>query len=410
MALLNPVSQVDQAFNDTLIRKAEDSAFDSLAEMYGVPRVEPFKIKYWRKGLQHVALGPRGAPGSTFGFVREVLREWDKSYQIQIQKGAGLDQRITWVAGGPLAGFEFKDLFRFWEIDGKVYLSNGKTAAGASPWAWIELSPFSGAHWNSCSWSLDLTLVTGIPVNKTAIRLPFTCKAYGAQYKLYVDVPEALAPATFLQYDYAWAIQYENTAPIPALAPQYWYPSTVEHLGDVEALQFPYTGYFPVTADPLDQSKWTVDQGATLSRIDFFSDLDGAPAPARGGNYVATLRVNNAPTALTVTLGAAATHAFTNANVAVSAGDVLSIQIASAAGTAAPLVGPRIQVHATRPVGQPIGGQLLNDAAVSGDQTAGPHPLYLSGSTFESLRVTLELLLAAGVIPEVIPFDFKQPW
>jgi len=407
MALLSPLSQVDRAFNDTLILKAQGYAFDDLADMYGVPRISYIHEKYWRKALQHVAFGPRGAPGSTFAFLREALRGFDKTYQVDVDPSNATKHRITWVAGGPGAGFLFSDLYRFWEIKGEIFFSNGKTAAGAAPWAYIELSKYPGPHWRACDWSQDSSLIAGLPTQFDAVRLPFTCKAYGAIYKVFIENVLEVAPPTYMQVDFNWEIQYQNANPGPFLN---WYPSTVDHVGDLEAQTVPYTGKFPLTWAPTPESQWVVEYPTTLNRLDFFGDRDASALPARGGNYVATLLINGAPTAMTATLGAAATHAFVNINVPTVVGDVLSIQISSGAGVNQPLIRPTIQVHGARPVGQPYGGQLLNTAADAGNQTTGPFPLYLNDSGVASWNYTLGLLLAAGVVPEVVAFNFDTPW
>jgi hypothetical protein len=410
MALFNPLSQVQQAFNDTLIRKAEGEAFDSLAEMYGVPRLDYIEVKYWRKALQHVALGPRGSLGATFAFVREALRKQDKAYQVNVDPDPAKKNRIYWVAGGPAAGFTFKDLYRFWEIDGEVYFSTGwkGTSPGAAPWAYLEMSKYRGPYWTACDWSKDTTLIAGVPTQRAATRLPFTCKSGNAMYKLYIEADTfTVAPPMYIQIDYGWAMQYANANPVPLVD---WFPSTIQHVGDLEGAVIPYSGLFPVTFGIPSQSEWVVDETATLKRLDVFADQGEPGFPARGGNYVVTLMLNGVATALTATLGAAATSAFGAGNIATAPGDKLALKVTSGAGVNKSLIRPRFQVHGERLGGQPIGGEVLPDATAQGDQTNGPYPWYLNDAGVAGWKQTLEVLLAAGVVPEVYAFTFSYPW
>lgn len=410
MALLNPLSQAQQAFNDTLIRKAEGEMFDMVAELYGVPRLDYIDAKYWRKALQHVALGPRGALGSTFAFVREALRAQDTVYQVNVDPDPAKKHRIYWVAGGLAAGFTFQDLYRFWEIEGEVYCSTGwkGTSPGAAPWAYLELSKYRGPYWAPCDWSADSTLIAGVPTQQAATRLPFTCKSGNATYKLFIEGDILLvAPPTYIQVDYGWAIQYANANPVPLVD---WFPTTINHVGELEAATIPYTGLFPVMFGVTPKSEWVVQEDATLKRLDVFANQDDPGLPARGGSYTVTILLNGAATGLSAVLGAADKHVFDLGSVVVAPGDKLAIQVTSGAGVNQPLLHPRFQVHGERLVGQPVGGEVLLDATQAGDQTAGPYPLYLNDAGLAGWKYTLELLLAAGVVPEVYAFNFDHPW
>ena len=408
MSMQNPLSQVDQAFADTLIHKAEGDAFDQLAQMYGVPRIPSIPVKYWRKALQHVALGPRGAHGSTFGFVREALRGHDVVFSVQRDSGATTKHRIYWVSGGPAAGFTRKDLHRFWEIDGAVYLSTSwKGAEPGAPWAYIELTPYAGYAWRACDWSHTTNIVPGFPVTITARRLAFTYRAYGARYKLYIEGVQFSAPPTYMQDAYGWQVLYANAAPA---AGSTWFPTRDDKIGAWEGLAVPSTGLLPVSAvvQPA-MCSWQARESLTLTRFDVEADADDS-APARGGGYTVTLQVNGVDTALSVTLGAADTAGFSVGAVAVTLGDSLAVKVTAGGGVTQPLKHLAAQTRGNRPGGQPLGGALLPDAAAKGDQVDGPFPLYLIDDALADWTATLDVLVAAGVIPEAHSWTFENPW
>lgn len=73
--MLQPYSQTERAFRDTLIHKAEEKAFAKLSALFGFARLRNFSLRAWRMGLNLIAYGPRGTFGLTHGLAESLLRE-----------------------------------------------------------------------------------------------------------------------------------------------------------------------------------------------------------------------------------------------------------------------------------------------------------------------------------------------
>lgn len=413
----NPWSGADQAMADTLIRKATGLQFDQLAATLGAPRLSSVPQKYWRKALQHVAYGPRGAPGSTFAFLREALRQHDVAYTVSVDPAPLTQNQIAWVAGGPVAGFTHADLFRLWDINGVVYLSMGFGAApGAPPWPSIYLVPYRGPHWRACDWSTDSTLIAGVATNRTAYRLPFTLKAVGATYKVFLDSTISIQPAppTYIQETFDFAVAGLTSM---QAVPTTFYPFRADQ---AEKLSGAVNGGTPNSALPTSNFQmFLLSEAITLKRIDFYADADpGVAAPNRGGDYIATLMESVggglfAPTALTVTLGDVDTHAFAVGAVPLAKGKLICIKVERGSPVVpfAPLQFPRIQVSGDRPALQPEGGFVLGGAQeVPGLGGVSPYPIYLNDPKQLDWTRAIDLLLAAGVFADVQYHDFNYPY
>jgi len=419
----SPWSGTEQALADTLINKSQGNVFDQLVRTLGVPRIANIPRSAWRKAARHVAFGPRGAPGSTFAFLREALRPHDVSFSVTVNPVPLELNRITWVAGGPAVGFTQKDLHRFWEIDGIVYVSIGFGAApGAAPWTYINLTPYRGQHWRGCDWATDPTLLVGVPTGKTAVRLPFALKSHGATYTVYIDDDISIQPAppTYVQNYFDWAVDGQN-APLVGIPGFYPYRA-------LDAQAMTAGGVIPGSVNPTNSfQQYLLMEDTSFTQLDFYADADpGMAAPARGGDYRATLKMSlnsegvYAPTALTAVLGAVDTHAVGVGLVPLFKGMYIAVRVESVfpGPPTLPVKFPRIQVTSDRPVLQPVGGYVLNGAQEvaglpgpnPGDPVASPYPLYLFDAEQKEWSAFLELLLAAGVRASVRYHDFDHPY
>ena len=103
--MLRSLSQADQALHDTLIHRADGTAFDALGELYGFPRVPGTPIATWRHALRSVAYGPRGTVGATWAAVELGLRADAADRTIQVTLSSSAPHTATFVSGptGPYA-------------------------------------------------------------------------------------------------------------------------------------------------------------------------------------------------------------------------------------------------------------------------------------------------------------------
>lgn len=218
MALLDSQSQGQKLFADTMLSKAEGDMFDSVAMMYGLPRIKPTNIKYWRPATLRAAFGRRSTRGVIFGFLREALRGQDQTYTVKVDSAPAKQSNIYWVAGGPSAGFREKDLFRYWEVAGIVYFS--MPIGGAAPDLYSSGNPGASmllAPWKSAQWAGGKGVSAGAPINqwtnKTAYRLPFVVQGNARNLKVYIEWQQSVPP-TFFQDAYVSTIDSSGYGPM----------------------------------------------------------------------------------------------------------------------------------------------------------------------------------------------------
>lgn len=400
--LPDALSQADKALFDTLITRAQGAPFDWLAQMSGVPRLGSIPQKHWRKALRHVLYGQRGSVGNTYAFLREALRGFDKTYVVNLDKTAAqFVNKVIWVAGGPGGGFRKDDLFRLWEVDGKVYFSDATDdPAGNEPWAFIRFCPVGTPYWRRCQWFLDYPDEPN-PFQRTVTKLPFVYREYDGKYELFVSDDVDPVPGSYLQELYLWGA---TVGTVDAAGWSSWPCIGAGNNYDLNG------GYAPTAVAPGTPVAWAAPEDMTLRYLR--AEADYGAVPARGGAHAVTLQKNGADTALTCSLGAAANSASDLANsVAVSKGDLLRIKVVSDNNVTTGLRSPRFAVSEDRPSQEPFGGQLLPSAATAGNPSgAGPYPIYLSDDTLESWASRVRLLLAAGVQGQAKLAKFKAPW
>lgn len=400
MALLTSLSAADQALFDTIVHRAEDYAFDALAEGAGVRRLGSVPTKYWRKALQHVLWGPRGAPANTFAFVREALRGFDKTYQVEFDTAWPLT-KVTWMSGGQGGGFRQVDLFRLWEINGKIFFSVSVVGAlfAPEPWAAINMCPVPTPYWKGANWALEFPGVVAPNVGYIK-KLPFVYREYDGEYRLFVADDLDPVPPTFMQKLYLWAASVGTTDAAG------WFSWPFIDDGNNADLN---SGYAPNNIGPGTAVAWAAVEDCTLRELRVSADY--GMVPARGGAHAVTLQKNGIDTALTCSVGAGATQAQDLANtVAVVKGDQLRIKVVSDNNVTKGLRWPRFSVVADRPAQEPKGGAVLPGADVKGDQAIGPYPIYLSDDTLDTWASALRPLVAAGVQVLAKQFGFKAPW
>ena len=193
--MLQPFSQIDKAFRDTLITTAEAQWFTNLALLYGLPYPASYPLASWRKALLACAFGPRGTPGCTHAVFDGIFDHAHEEFTISLDPTQ--PQRITFVehtnpgtGESPLLGFIHRHVQRLVRIKfipasalpvdetlldhypedlpwvEKVFWTVGPAFNGtvlgppqtdwpcseAAPWlelAKFDTGQFTGAHWDS---------------------------------------------------------------------------------------------------------------------------------------------------------------------------------------------------------------------------------------------------------------------
>ena len=155
-------SQLDQAQRDTIVAHAEGVALRRLARFYGAPMPDTWNEAAWRKGLRAIAVGPRGFPGGTFGFVEGILSFAETTYPIT--RTPLTPRRITAVGG--VGTWTAEHLDRWWRIGGVLYMSQGPSDPSLVDY--LDLVPVTTAYTVGADWT---TLAAPDAVN--AVLLPF---------------------------------------------------------------------------------------------------------------------------------------------------------------------------------------------------------------------------------------------
>lgn len=225
-----PFSQIEIARRDTLLSKAEGSAFDSLAKLYGIPRLAAFKIKAWRKGALQVAFGARGTLGTTHAFLEGIFSESEKDLTFQVRLYKAQPQLVGYVSGGPFGGFKKQHVGRFIRIDSSLgsllHWTKGPSFVNGGPLqSALTLVPFRSAYWAAADYSkiADADLDEGqIYQTATATILPFdyseaspgpvqkhvagkwydtklTYPGYPCKFRLFLDQSIATVPGSYFQ-------------------------------------------------------------------------------------------------------------------------------------------------------------------------------------------------------------------
>ncbi len=223
--MLGPFSQIEQAWRDTLLHKAEGTAFDSLAQLYGVPRLAAFSVKAWRKALLAAVWGPRGTPGTTHAFLEGAFSDYVKDLTFQVRLYPAQPALMGYVSGGPYGGFKSLHVNRFVRIDSSLgstlHWIKGPSFVGMGALqSYLNLVPFRTAYWDAADWTKikAADLDDGQDYQTaTATILPFfyveaspgplllgkqekgTFWGKPCTYQLFLDGSIALVPASYLQ-------------------------------------------------------------------------------------------------------------------------------------------------------------------------------------------------------------------
>lgn len=340
-------SQMEEAWRDTLVHKAEGYAFRKISELYGFPWPEDeVSEKAWRGALHVEALGRRGTYWATFQALEAAFSDFNEAFSVEIDPADPYMLRRT--DGNDFAAHHFGRLLRTpYGLFFTVPLSSAKTAD------YIEVSPYSTRYWDAPAYDVATYTVAEMPVEM----LPFLVYERGpgpivensdelfegAPCLLEISlIPEALAtvfPPTWLQEE---ATAYDVTL---ALSGSAVFTSTGETIPNGTFIQLSRDGVGTLPEPFVETDTYVVANSGS-----FTVELEALPGG--GGSIVRTT-----------------------------------------AGTAAYrlVIAPDPDME--------IGGHLLEDENVEGNNDAGgPYPVYLyDGDMFPSLQAAIQATLPSGV-------------
>ncbi len=159
--MLTPFSQVETAFRDTLITKAQGVALDTLGRMYGFPRLGIFERKYYRRALQEIAFGRRGTYPTFFRALEHLFDQYsERRGIINVTLDPAYPNSLVYREGGAPT-FDCASVQRFVRIvsptfGSKIYYSQG-IENGRLKLNPIETPSVAGADWSTLASSEQAT-------------------------------------------------------------------------------------------------------------------------------------------------------------------------------------------------------------------------------------------------------------
>ena len=380
--MLTPLPVTEIALRETLISRAPADALQWLSRFYQLPEPAIIETEYWRNALRAVLYGARGTRGNMHAFLERALQKWNETFRVSVS--ATNPQRLTWISGGTVNGFESRHANRLIRIGERLYYSVATDGNAVS--AYLDLCPIGTAQWDAAAFKANQLLSADV--------LPFIWTDTGAQFFLWADTQTA-CPPTYLQPAVMWA-----ATAVGGVAGDSSYPAGSD------------TADNPDWAKPVNQFYvYTVTAQTAGTWRYLIANADNGLSPARGGTYTLQLIKASggvsANTALTCTLAANAETGSDLVHTATFAeGDLAILQVTAGAGVNQPLKFFHASIYIDPPAGMPKGGYVLENAFVLGDQTLGPWPIYIGTELDAEVVYVIEKLLAAGVVlrPKIADF------
>jgi len=169
--MLQPFSQAEIAYRDTLLGKAEGVYLDKLARFYGWPRPVVFTRAAWRAGLKQIAIAPRGTPGVAHAAAEAIFADQEIAWTVDLDPA--FPQRVT-RASGP-AAFDKSHVGRLVRLyspldgtSGQLYFVEGPALIGGGTSAFANLCPVSTAHWKGADFSRLFATASGVQMQMHA--------------------------------------------------------------------------------------------------------------------------------------------------------------------------------------------------------------------------------------------------
>lgn len=96
--MLQPLSQLDRAFRDTQVHRADGLALRDISGLLGLPQPSSIAEKHWRGALRAGAYAPRATQGTVFAFFERLLEGRQDDFVVSVAPGT--PTTLTWVSGG----------------------------------------------------------------------------------------------------------------------------------------------------------------------------------------------------------------------------------------------------------------------------------------------------------------------
>jgi len=426
--MLTPLSQTQRALRDTVLTRASGNQLRRLAKLWGVPMPGGWDEDSWREGTNAVGMGPRGTPGSTFAFLEGIFQYAEQVYEVTVDPAN--PQRLTATAGA--GTFDDDHVGRFVRIVGGgvtgLYWTVSPADVVADGGAKVELAKIGTSYWDGADWG---ALAAAVTLNATFLTFrlaeatpgPETPATLGAAAVLEVSLVEgtSLVPPTYMQPDAGWLLYDAEVAAFTvgeivtgAASGATGIVRRAVDNGATGALELALIVGGPGPFQDNEQITGSLGGDAVVNGT--IADLLVAYDNEVGGGFSvgATVAGTAAVDPMVATVSGLQDDGVTGtlAMQYVSGQPVLDnedMEIAAVVrGTAN---GDSLAVE--RPVGEPIGGQLLENEFVVGDPLGAlplsgqRHPLYLPGSgAAPEAQAALKGLLPAGFFAKIIKAGF----
>ncbi len=129
-------SQSEEAWRDTLVHRAEGTAFDDLSRLYGIPRPTAEIPEYnWRGVLSQLAYGRRGTFQDTYVALQKAFAFLNEEVVVEIQYSSGII-----LVGAALA---LSHQNRLVKIGERIFFT--QELAGAT----LRLVPIGSLYWDA---------------------------------------------------------------------------------------------------------------------------------------------------------------------------------------------------------------------------------------------------------------------
>lgn len=159
--MLEPFSQLEVAFRDTLLTKATGVSLDRLGALYGFPRLSIFDRKYYRRALREVALGRRGTYRCLFKALEHLFGQYtDLKSTYNVTLDPATPHALTYREGNS-PPFDCASTGRFVRIKSptfgsKIYYSQN-LVDGVLQLNPIDTPCVAGADWSTLAAAEDAT-------------------------------------------------------------------------------------------------------------------------------------------------------------------------------------------------------------------------------------------------------------